>query len=92
MAHARFSNRLSLSSEPMVHDRSHTVSFSEQKKKRVYLRRQMSDDAHILRFCSTGQYLKTVEYEPRTPIGVRDTSLFVAFSDTPILTNTEGLK
>ena len=38
----------------------------------IYLRHQWSDSVHILRFDSTDEYFKTVEYEEQRPTELRD--------------------
>ena len=40
----------------------------------IYLHHQWSDQAHTLQFDSTDEYFETVEYEPRSPLELRDSS------------------
>ena len=35
----------------------------------MYLPHQWSDNAHTLRFCSTGEYFETPEYALQSPLG-----------------------
>ena len=40
----------------------------------IYLQHQWSDQAHTLQFDSTDEYFETVEYEPHSPLELRDSS------------------
>ena len=55
----------------------------------IYLHNQWSDQAHTLQFDSTDEYFETVEYEPRSPLELRDSSRKpLVFSDLSHPPNT----
>ena len=45
---------------------------TSKSQKLMYLRHQWSDSVHTLRFDSTDEYFKTVEYEEQRSIELRD--------------------
>ena len=57
--------------------RLHVVAYRTWASRYIdvrYLRHQWSDAAHTLQFDSTDEYFETVEYEPRSPLELRDSS------------------
>ena len=72
----RWQTRFSqLDSQTFIHctDSSQQCKIQRAKsQKLVYLRHQWSDSAHTLRFDSTDEYFKTVEYEEQRSTELRD--------------------